>query len=421
MAQASPCMQEAKPKLPPQPVPELSQAPSRPRPQLVQEDIQTAEPKAADSLDSPSAKPSGTPSAAATPQTVPGPPPELKQAPPRPRAATVQLPQESASSAASADEQPSPDAGPAAGPSQKLKQPWAKASAAREHPLQLEQTPVLEPYGSVPSPEEGTGTAAGLDAQPSPQATPERFPRLKGAPVRPTAQPSRTAQPAEETASIPARSDQREIAESRPQAGVEAAPPRVAPATQAQSTAESVAPEAPQQAEAALAASDAPAAAPARTPSNANWDVRRTPKAQEARNAAAKNAPEAIPPPQRPLRAKSRAAPPGMAAQPPSSVQEAGDNATASMAQSDAPKLAAPHQDDVPAGSSTSKSVSAVVTIQQNGREAAAQLAPAPAPEALPILARPAAQQPRAARGAKVRRMAGLPSPEDMARACCST
>ena len=387
----------------------------------MQEDIQTAQPKAADSLDNPSDTPSGTPSAAATPQIVPGPPPQLKQAPPRPRAATAQLPQEGASSAASADEQPSPDAEPAARPSRKLKQPRAKASAARERPLQLEQIPVLEPSGSVPSPEESTGTAAGLDAQRSPQAMTEHFPRLKGAPVRPTAQPSRTVQPAEETASIPARSDQQEIVKPRPQAGGEAALPRPAPAIQAQSTAESVAPEAPQQAEAALAASDAPAAAPARTPSNADWDFRRTPKAQGARSAAAKNAPEAMPPPQRPLRAKSRAAPPGSAAQPPSSVQEAGDNTAASMAQSDAPELAAPHQDDVPGGSSTSKSVSAVVTIQQNGSEAAAQLAPAPAPEALPNLARPAVQQPRAARGAKVRQMAGLQSPEDMASACCST
>jgi hypothetical protein len=411
-------MQEAKPKPVPQQVPELSQAPSRPRPQLVQEDSQTVQPKANDSSHSTLDKPSGTTSAAATSQIVPEPPPQLKHAPARPR--TVQLPQESASSAAGANGQPSPDAEPVARTSRKHKQPRAKASAAGERLQQLEQTlvqPTLEPSGSAPSPEGSTGTAAGLDAQPSTQATPEPLPQLKEAPERPTAQPSRAVQPAEETASIPAGSD---LAKTRPQAGVEAALPQLASAIQAQSTAKSIAREAPQQAESALNASNAPAAAPARTPSGADRDFRRSPKAQGTRCAAARNAPEALPPPQRPLRAISGAAP-EVAAQRPSFAQEAGDGAAASMAQSDAPKLAAPHQDDVPAGPSTSKSANAVETIQQNGVEAAGQLALAPAPEALPKLAKPAAQQPRAAQGAKVRRMAGLQFPKDMASACSST
>ena len=419
-AEASPYMQEAKSKPVPQQVPQLSQAPSRLRSQLVLEDSQTVQPKATDSSDSTLDRPSGTASAAATLQTVPEPPPQLKQAPPRPRAATVQLPQESASSAAGPNGQPPPDAEPVARTLRKHKQPGAKAFAAGERLQQLEQTrvqPTLEPSGSAPSPEECTCTAAGLDAQPSPQATPEPLPQLNGAPVRPTAQPSRTVQPAEETASIPAGSDS---AKTRPQAGVEAALPQLAPAIQAQSTANSIAPEAPRQAESALAASGAPAAAPARTPSVADRDFRRSPKAQGTRSAAARDAPEALPPPQRPLRAMSGAAP-GVAAQRPSSAQEAGNDAAASMAQSDAPKLAAPHQDDMPAGSSTSKSANAVETIQQNGVEAAEQLALAPAPEALPKLAKPAAQQPRAAQGAKVRRMAGLHSPEDMASACSFT
>ncbi len=282
MAQASLCMQEAKPKPAPQPLPELASAPTRPRRQLLQQDPQTAPAEAADSSDSTSdIRPSNTP-VAAPPQTVPEPPPHLKQGPLRPKAMILEPPQDSVSSAAGADERPLPDAEAAACPLQKLEQLRATASAAQDRPSQLEQTfaqPTPEQSRSAPSREESTGISAGLHAQPSSHATPEGLPQLKGAPVRPAALPSRTGQPAREAASISACSDQQETAKPRPQAGVQAASPQLRPANWAQTAAEGVLPGVPGQAKAALAPSVAPAPAPEPLPKLAR------PAAQQTRGA----------------------------------------------------------------------------------------------------------------------------------------